>query len=199
MRLKQYKTARRLGARIFSKTENPKFSLAKKQVVRKHQSPMTEFGLQLIEKQKMRYSYNLNEHQFGKYVRRATIRKGNTAEYLFKDLESRLDNVVYRLGFAKTRPLARQAVSHGHITVNGRRVNIPSFQVKEGDVIGIKEGSKASKLFSGLGETLKGHTSPGWLTVDPEKVQGKVIGVPKPDERVGELFNIASVIGFYTR
>lgn len=200
MKLKQYKTARRLGARIFSKTQNPKFVLTKAAVVRKHPSPMTEYGLQLIEKQKMRLSYNLNERQFATYVKKAMLKKGiNPIDYLYKNLESRLDTIVHRLGFAKTRPLGRQMVSHGHITVNGRKVTIPSFQVREGDVIGIRAGSRNKKLFLEILEPLKAHNPPSWLALDVTKMEGKVIGVPKTSKTSGDVFNITAVMGYYSR
>ena len=200
MKLKQYKTARRLGARIFSKTQNPKFTLTKKHVVRKHPSPITEYGLQLLEKQKMRFTYNLKERQFATYVKKAILKKGvSSAEHLYKNLESRLDNVVFRLGLAKTRPLARQMVSHGHITVNGRRVNIPSSMVKEGDRVGIRPGSREKKMFVGIAESLKIHQAPPWLVLDAEKREGSVVGVPKAEGHSGDVFNVGAVIGFYSR
>ncbi|MBI2108620.1 MAG: 30S ribosomal protein S4 [Parcubacteria group bacterium] len=199
-KLKQYKTARRLGARIFSKTQNPKFILTKKTVARKHPSPITEFGIQLLEKQKMRLTYNLNERQFATYVKKATLKKGvNPAEHLYKNLELRLDNVVFRLGFAKTRPLARQMVSHGHIMVNGRRVNIPSFTVGGKDRIEIRPGSRESKLFMNISESLNTHITPAWLSLDPKKMEGNVIGIPKLEMISGDVFSIPAVIGFYSR
>ncbi|MBI2047993.1 MAG: 30S ribosomal protein S4 [Parcubacteria group bacterium] len=199
-KLKQYKTARRLGARIFSKTQNPKFMLTKKPATRKHPSPISEFGLQLIEKQKMRFTYNLKERQCATYVKKAMSKKGvNPAHYLYKNLESRLDNVVYRLGFAKSRPLARQIVSHGHITVNDRRVNIPSYSVKEGDRIGIRAGSRERKLFTDIAEPLKTHTPPSWLTLDAKKIEGRVAAPPKMEVASGDVFNLGAVIGFYSR
>ena len=156
--------------------------------------------MQLIEKQKMRYSYNLSERQFGTYVKKATLKKGvNPAEYLYKNLESRLDSVVYSLGLAKTRPLARQMVSHGHITVNGRRVNIPAFSVKAGDAIGVREQSKNRALFTNIAEPLKSYTPPGWLALDAKNLEGKVLGVPQLNATAQSVFNITSVIGFYSR
>ena len=200
MKLKQYKTARRLGARIFSKTQNPKFVLTKRTALRKHPSPITEFGLQFLEKQKMRYVYNLNERQFASYVKKAMEKSGvDPADYLYRNLELRLDNVLYRLGFAKTRPLARQLVSHGHVLVNKRRVNIPSFKVKELDTIEIKDQSKNKKIFTGIVESLKNHLLSPWLSLDAPNIQGKVIGTPKREKVSDDLFNISSVIGFYSR
>ncbi|MDP3726478.1 MAG: 30S ribosomal protein S4 [bacterium] len=200
MRLKQYKTARRLGARIFSKTQNPKFVLTKHMKLRKHPSPMTEFGLQFLEKQKMRYSYNLSERQFGNYVKSAMTKSGvDPGVYLYSILELRLDNVLYRLGLAKTRPLARQLVSHGHIVVNKKKVTISSCKLREGDLIQIRGGSREKKVFADLTESLKTHTSPSWLSFDMNTMEGKVIGIPKLEKFSEGLFNISEVIGFYSR
>lgn len=200
MKLKQYKTARRLGARIFSKTQNPKFALTKKTVARKRPAPLSEYGLQLIEKQKMRYVYNLSEHQFANYVKKAMQKRGvNPGDYLYKNLELRLDNVVYRLGLAKTRPLARQMVSHGHITVNGRRVTVPSFAVSLGNRVGVRAGSKDKKLFSNITELEMTHNLPSWLEVDTAKIEGHIKGEPKTSKSSEDVFNVSSVIGFYSR
>ena len=200
MKLKQYKIARRLGARIFPKTQNPKFILNKKVRRARRPSPTTEYGLQLIEKQKVRYAYNLNERQFAQYVKKATGKRGiNPVEYLYQILEQRLDNVVYRLGFASTRPFARQIVSHGHIVVNGRRVNIPSFSVSKNDHIAIRKESKDKNFFIGLSESLKEHTLPAWLSFDTNKQEGMTVGIPVIDESSEDLFNLTSVIEFYSR
>lgn len=201
MALKQYKTARRLGARIFSKTQNPKFVLTKKSGgIRKHGKPMTEYGLQLIEKQKMRLTYNLSERQFATYVKKAMLKKGvNPAEFLYKNLESRLDNVIYRLGLVKTRPLARQVVSHGHITVNGKKLNIPSYAVALNDRIAVRAGSRERKLFTGITESIASHTVPAWLTMDAHKMEGTMVGVPRHEGESGDALNTTAVIGFYSR
>jgi len=200
LKLKQYKTARRLGARIFSKTQNPKFILTKRVRRTRRPSPATEYGLQLIEKQKVRYTYHLNERQFSQYVKKAAGKRGiNPVEYLYRTLEQRLDNTVYRLGLASTRPLARQMVSHGHITVNERRVNIPSFSISKGDCIAIREESKDKKFFIGLSESLKEYTPPAWLSLDVSKQEGVAVGVPVLGESSEDLFNLTSVIEFYSR
>ncbi len=199
MKLKQYKTARRLGARIFPKTQNPKFILNKRVQRARRPSPTTEYGLQLIEKQKVRYTYNLNERQFAQYVKKATGKKGiNPVGYLYQVLEQRLDNVVFRLGFASTRPLARQMVSHGHITVNGRRVNIPSFSVSMDDRVAIRKESK-DKNFTDLSKSVKEYTPPAWLSFDIDKREGVIIGTPVSDKSSEDLFNLTSVIEFYSR
>src|SRR3989344_4484162 len=144
----KYKIARKVGAPVFEKTQSQKFILSKnrKEAAKtrqaKHSRQKTDYGLQMLEKQKARYTYIINERQFANYVKAAIAKKGvNNAEALFQSLESRLDNVVYRLGFANTRLFSRQMVGHGHIIVNGRRVSMPSFRVKIGDKIRIRDGS----------------------------------------------------------
>ena len=200
MKLKQYKIARRLGAKIFAKTQNPKFILHKKVRRKKRPSPVSEYGLQLIEKQKMRYTYNLSEKQFARYVKMAIAKKGtNPVEYLYTRLESRLDNIVFRLGLVGTRPFARQVVSHGHITVNGRRVTIPSYSVVHGDEIGVREQSKDKKAFTAIEETTKEYVTPPWLSFNVKKRSGKVVGAPKFDDTSEDVFNVTSVIEFYSR
>ena len=201
MKIKQYKTARRLGARIFSKTQSPKFVLARSRAIgKKRPSALSEYGLQLLEKQKARYSYNLNERQFSKYAKMAISKKGvNPAEFLYKNLESRLDNIVYRLGLAKTRPYARQMVSHGHIMVNGRRVTIPSMSLRSGDAVSIRPGSKNKRMFESMAERLKDHAAPSWLTLDRDKIHGVVSGAPSLQEMSDGIFSLASVVEFYSR
>jgi len=116
---------------------------------------LTEYGRQLAEKQKAKITYGLREKQFRNYFDKAFKKVGNTSEILFASLESRLDNVIYRLGLGKTRTQARQLVGHGHFAVNGKKVDIPSFQVKVGDVINIREKSRSAKIFTNLAESLK--------------------------------------------
>ena len=138
----------------------------------------SEYGIQLTEKQKLRFIYGVLEKQFRKYYVMATKKTGVTGEVLLQILESRLDNVVYRMGFAKTRQQARQMVSHGHITVNGKKVNIPSYLVKVGDEIAIKEESRTS---AGIKTIVLANSDnkvvPGWLEVNAEKFTGKVINL----------------------
>ena len=138
----------------------------------------SEYGLQLTEKQKLRFIYGVLEKQFRKYYVMATKKTGVTGEVLLQILESRLDNVIYRMGFAKTRQQARQMVSHGHITVNGKKVDIPSYLVKVGDVISVKEQSRAS---AGIKTIVLANSDnkvvPGWLEVDAEKFTGKVVSL----------------------
>ncbi|MCI5607128.1 MAG: 30S ribosomal protein S4 [Treponema sp.] len=133
----------------------------------------SEYGIQLNEKQKVRFIYGVMEKQFHKYYVMATKKDGITGEMLLQILESRLDNVVYRLGFAKTRKQARQMVNHGHVTLNGSKVTIPSYLVKVGDVISIKENSGIKKLIAANADTVV----PAWLEADKDNFTGKVIAL----------------------
>jgi len=133
----------------------------------------SEYGIQLTEKQKVRFIYGVMEKQFHKYYVMATKKDGITGEMLLQILESRLDNVVYRLGFAKTRKQARQMVNHGHILINGAVVNIPSYLVKVGDVVTVKENSGIKKLVLANGDPVV----PGWLEADKDNFTGKVVSL----------------------
>ena len=143
----------------------------------------SEYALQLTEKQKVKFVYGMLEKQFRSYYEKATRMQGKAGENLLMLCERRLDNVVYRLGFAKTRREARQLATHGHFTVNGQRVDIPSFLVKTGDVIEVREKSRASVKFKGLlGEDAPMVTLPKWLTRDKNTLQGTVVAMPARDD-----------------
>ena len=142
----------------------------------------SEYGIQLTEKQKAKFIYGLLEKQFRGYYDRAKKMEGITGENLLKLLELRLDNVVFRLGLANTRRQARQIVRHGHIAVNGKRLDIPSALVKAGDVISVMEGSRSKEYFKGMAETLAGKTVPAWLIQDAENLGGKVDRYPTREE-----------------
>lgn len=142
----------------------------------------SEYGMQLRAKQLTRRYYGVLESQFHDYYEMATKREGKTGEQLLSILESRLDNVVYRLGWASSRAEARQLVVHGHFTVNGKRVDIPSFLVKVGDVVAIKEGSKSSAKFAAINETNASRPCPKWLEKDAEGANGKVIAMPTRED-----------------
>ena len=159
---------------------------------------LTSFGEQLKEKQKAKRVYGLRERQFSNYVAKASKRKGNTAEGFLKFLEKRLDNVVYRLGLAKSRESARQIVSHCHILVDNKRVNIPSFQVEPDQVVSIAAKSQSKKIFENLKQTLVKHELPAWLSLDVEKLSGKILAEPKIE---GMQFNFdpKKIIEFYSR
>ena len=142
---------------------------------------ITEYGLQLREKQKVRRYYGIQEAQMFKYFNMADKMKGITGENLLKILESRLDNVVYRMGFGASRAEARQLVTHGHLTVNGRKVNIPSYLTKAGDTIEVKEASKNSERFKGIVENHRG-TTVKWVDVTPDELKGKIVSEPSREE-----------------
>lgn len=146
----------------------------------KKRSKQSEYATQLKEKQKVKYTYGILERQFAKTFDRASRKEGITGENLLQLIESRLDNVVYRLGIAPTRSAARQLVSHCHIVVNGVVVNIPSFTLKPGDVIGVRERSKSSQV---INDSLRSRmTKYGWLEWDESKMEGKFVNVPARSE-----------------
>ncbi len=142
----------------------------------------SEYGIQLTEKQKAKFIYGLLEKQFRSYYDRAKKMEGITGENLLILLERRIDNVVFRLGLASTRRQARQIVRHGHIAVNGKRLDIPSALVKAGDVVSVMEGSRSKEYFKGMAETLAGKTVPAWLIQDAENLGGKVDRYPTREE-----------------
>lgn len=142
---------------------------------------LSNYGIQLREKQKAKRFYGVLESQFRRYFEIADKQAGITGENLLRLLESRLDNVVYRLGFASSRAEARQLVTHGHFRVNGRKVDIPSYLVSAGDIISVKERSKSSDKFRSLVENFKGNV-PEWLTVDMEKLEGTVLSLPSRED-----------------
>ncbi len=143
---------------------------------------MSEYGLQLREKQKARRFYGILESQFEKYFEMAASKKGVTGENLLQILETRLDNVVYRMGLATSRAEARQLVTHGHFTVNGKHVNIPSYLVTIGEVIGVKDKSKSSVKFKEIDEVAGARVVPEWLSFDSENLIGKVVALPARDQ-----------------
>lgn len=197
----KYKIARRLGGAVFEKTQTAKFSLneQKKSKNLRQKRPSSVFGQQLIEKQKVRFTYCIVEKQLKNYVKKViATSKTNQSDLLYKFLENRLDNVVLKTGFVKTRLLARQAVSHGHFTVNGTRVNIPSYTVKKGDVIAIREGSKAKKLFEEAEKMLSEAQSLPWLKVNAKDLSVEITGeaVYAPQEL---HFDLNSVMEYYKK
>ena len=141
---------------------------------------VSEYGMQLREKQKAKFIYGVLEKPFRNYYKKADRMPGQTGENLMIALETRLDNVVFRLGFAASRKEARQLVTHGHFTVNGKKANIPSMEVKAGDVIKVKEKSQSSPKFKEIKEM--SITVPSWMTVDVEKLEGKVVAMPRRED-----------------
>lgn len=199
----KYKIARRLGERIFPKTQTTKFVVSgmearSRNSNNKRRKKMSDFGRQLLEKQKAKYTYGVSERQFVGYVSKARAATGNPGEKLFKLLENRLDNVVFRMGLVRSRAFARQAVAHGHITVNGRKLTIPSYQVKIGDKIAIRPGSRDNGIFRELTEKMKEYTAPAWILVDPSTGDGEIKGEPLVKE--GEpILQFSSILEFYSR
>lgn len=156
---------------------------------------LTEYGTQLREKQKARFVYGVQERQFHKLYEEATRKEGVTGILLLQYLERRLDNVIYRLGFGATRRQARQIVSHGHILINGKRVNIASYRVKQGDVITVKENSKELAIIK---ESVGQKSVPGWLSLEEGALTAKVLENPGRDAVDFEI-NEAMIIEFYSR
>ena len=143
---------------------------------------MSEYGLQLREKQKAKFIYGVLEKPFRNYFKKASKMPGQTGENLMILLERRLDNVVFRMGYARTRKEARQIVDHKHVLVNGKQVNIPSYLMKAGDVIEIKEGCKSSQRYKDIVEVTGGRTVPSWLEADQENLKGEIKELPKREE-----------------
>jgi small subunit ribosomal protein S4 len=196
----KFKIARRLGAPVFEKTQTAKYaqSLARKERAGKIlPRPKSEFGQALQEKQKARYTYGLSERQFRSYVDQA-LAAPNPAQKLFFLLETRLDNTLFRSGLAKTRSQARQAASHGHAMVNGRRVDVPSIHLRIGDMVSVREGSAQSPLFAEVSERMKTISVPAWLEVNPEARTVKVVGEPVYEANQN-VFDLGVVIEFYNR
>lgn len=196
----KYKIAKRLGAPIFEKTQTAKFALseARQGRTRKRGGQASDYKKQLIEKQKMRFSYGITEKQLSRYVKEAMASGHQPIANLMNRLETRLDNVVYRLGLAKTRRLARQMVAHGHIRVNDRRLNVPSHKVKEGDVISVRENSRQSVLFTDLNENHDLASVPAWLSFDLKNFAGNVTGAPVY-EAANFMFDPEQVLEYYSR
>lgn len=197
----KFKIAKRLGAPVFPKTQTQKFALSEARGgrTRKRRPGQTsDYKRQLIEKQKMRYLYNVAEKHLRRYVNEAITYSSQPAETLLQRLEYRLDNVVFRLGLAKSRQMARQMVSHGHITVNDRKLNVPSHKVAIGDNIAVRNGSKESIMFTILPEQHEATTVPSWLSFDLKNLTGSVKQAPAvaADEL---LFDTAQVLEYYSR
>lgn len=159
---------------------------------------ISDRGLQLKEKQKVRYTYGVLERQFRKFFSEAERLPGITGENLLSLLERRLDNVVYRLGFANSRSQARQLVRHGHILLNGRKTDIPSCLVKPGDIIQWREGSTQTELYKIAIEEIKDKITPGWLALDKQKLAGRVLNLPTRDD-IETRFDEKAIVEYYSR
>ncbi|MFA5995429.1 MAG: 30S ribosomal protein S4 [Patescibacteria group bacterium] len=195
------KQCRRIGESVCGKA---KCALRKRNTVpgqhgnSKRRPRITQYGLQLREKQKAKLLYGILEKQFQNYFTAASKHVGNTSELFMQLLEMRLDNAVYRSGFSTTRRQARQLVSHAHVLVNGKICNIPSRQLKINDVVSIKTNSQASKLIKDMVPTLKMHEAPQWLQVSADPLQFKVMAKPTTkDAEQGILVNL--IVEYYSR
>lgn len=200
------KQCRREGEKLYLKGE--KCFTAKCPVSRRSYKPgqhgptskarPTPFGVQLREKQKAKNTYGLQEKQFRNYFEKATKLVGNTGEYLVQMLEMRLDNIVFRMGLGKSRSLARQLVAHGHVQVNGKKVNIASYQVKPGDIITVTDRVMRSKLMTGETGRIEKFQAPSWLNLDAKAFSGKVLMKPAGEE-LKQNFDPKLIVEFYSR
>jgi small subunit ribosomal protein S4 len=194
------KIARRFGIALFgpSKALELRNFPPGQHGVRNARRKVSEYGVALIEKQKLRFQYGVLEKQFRRFFAEAQRRKGVTGENLLQMLELRLDNVVYRMGFANTRFASRQLVSHRHITVNGRVVNIASYQVKPGDKVGVKDSPRSQQLVGRFLEMTLGNPAPDWMTVDRDSMTAVVNRAPIRDE-INPIANEQLVVELYSR
>lgn len=199
MKIKKFKKCRKFGSAIYEKCASAKFALSeqKKRFAKKgkRRTMLTEYGKKLIEKQKLRLSYGLKEKKLRFYVMSAIDASDETFENLYQQLENRLDNTVYRLRLGDTRAMSRQMVSHGHIMINGRVLNIPSYSVKIGDEISVRSESKDRSFFQNIEKKDK-IKLPKYLIFDYKKLSGKVESLPKME--ISD-FDFQQIIEFYTR
>jgi len=202
------KICRRLGVKLFLKGERcftPKCAMVRRSYPpgmkrKRRKMGVSEYGLELREKQKLKNLYQLKERQFKKYVKSALTQRGKVEDatiFLIKKLENRLDNVVFRLGFASSRAQAQQLVSHGHFLVDKKPINIPSFEIKKGQEIFLKESSAKKTIFQNLKNVLKKQRVPSWLELDIEKLSGKVIGEPSLEG--APPVEISAIFEYYSR
>lgn len=196
---KKFKVCRRLGNGVFDKCSSQQFQLSEQKRrnnrTGKRPKQLSEYGKQLIEKQKLRVVYGLKEKGLVKYTKKALFSKEDTVATLYNFLENRLDNVVYRIGFAETRAMSRQVVGHGHIHVNGKKLDIPSYQVRIGDKITVKESSKSNVIFKTFSDK-KEEKVPKWIKLNKASMTAEIISKPELDTRA---FDFKKIIEFYTR
>jgi small subunit ribosomal protein S4 len=160
---------------------------------------LTEFAVRLREKQKVRRIYGVLERQFRTTFEKAALAKGITGENLMSGLERRLDSVIYRMGFGTSRAQARQVVRHGHIEINGRKCNIPSAQVKPGDIVAVREGSRNNPTILAARDATAHAPAPNWIDVDREALRGRITGIPKRDELVQIQLNEQLIVELYSK
>jgi small subunit ribosomal protein S4 len=195
----KFKICRRLGPGVYDKCQTSKFVASSTKTLPGGKRPKapTEYGAQLIEKQKVRFSYGISERQLSNHVQKVSHIKGaGTALKLYENLESRLDNVIYRMGLGASRRATRQMVSHGHFIVNDHRITIPSYELKQGDIIKIREGSKTKKIFENLADRLKDYNAPAWVSFDLSAMEGRILAKPK---NIETFLDLNAVLEFYSR
>ncbi|HUQ30246.1 MAG TPA: 30S ribosomal protein S4 [Candidatus Paceibacterota bacterium] len=199
---KRFKIAKRLGASVFEKAQSQKFALSEARSAKNkkgRRGGRSEFGKQMLEKQKVRITYGVTERQFRNYVRAALAAEGtNPTERLHELLELRLDNVAYRLGLAPTRRAARQMVAHGHLTVNGKKVRVPSYAVQSTDRIAVRDGSKPHGFLTTVSEKFMERPLPSWLSWNPKEMQGGIVERPTASS-ASPAGDLSAVLSFYTR
>ena len=196
---------RRVGEKLFLKGERcftPRCAVERRRTPPGNQSGrrrrVSDRGIQLREKQKARYIYGVMETQFRKYMEQAFKKPGVTGQYLLELLERRLDNVVFRLGFAESRRQARQLVLHGHFTVNGRKTDIPSYTLRQGDIIAWKESHKERDFYKALTVDIPKRPVPQWLTLDTETMTGRAASLPSPED-LESAIDTRLIVEYYSR
>jgi small subunit ribosomal protein S4 len=195
----KYKIARRLGAAVFEKTQSPKFALSEQKRKKTFTKARSNYGAQLIEKQKVRFTYGITEKQLSNYVKNVIEKNTkNQTDFVYQALERRIDAIILRAGFAKTRRQARQMVSHGHVKVNGVRTTVPSMHVTKDMIIEVKESSKSKGLFTDFDERFKDVNVPNWLKVDAVKKSVSLIADPNYSSKESH-FDLQAVLQFYKR
>ncbi len=201
------KKCRRAGEKLFLKGDRcftQKCAMVKRPYApgvhgsKRKRGGVSEYGAQLSEKQKVKRSYLLRENQFRKYFDIASKKDGVTGDVLLQILETRLDNVVFRGGLAGSRSMSKQMVGHGHLCLNGRRVDVPSILVKVGDVISIRKGSEGKAIFKDIKEKIKKYNTPGWLELDKDKLTITVKRSPRKED-IETSFNMQLITEFYSR
>ena len=198
----RYKIAKRLGATVFEKAQTQKFAVSAERSAknkRRGRGRQSEYGKQMLEKQKVRMTYGLTERQFGNYVKKAlAAHSAKPSDLLHELLEMRLDNVIWRIGLAPTRRAARQMVAHGHIMVNGKKSRVPSQAIFVGDVISVRDGSTGHGSFIGFAERFMDRKLPSWLSWNPKSMEGGV--AERPTTASADVAgDLAMVLSFYTR
>lgn len=198
-----------MGTKLFLKGErclSAKCAMVKRpyapgEKAKKRRRPLSEYGKELREKQKLRNWYNLTERQFKKYVKEVLDKRSKVEDasaLLLKKLESRFDNVVFQMGFVNSRPKARQIISHGFFLINNRKVNIPSYQVRKGDKISLHPKASKKAVFQGLAVSLKKHKPPSWIKVEPVKLEAEIISEPNIEE-INPPAEVSSIFEFYSK